>query len=119
MPNRKKSKTDEIILEDLHDHLLEMQKQMLKVGKDNVNILKQLKKIMAKQETFDALIVRLNAATNEIAADLQKLRDEIAAGADTISDESLTNLDSNIAALEAMGADPVNPVPVDPPVENA
>lgn len=55
----------------------------------------------------DDLANRLNVATNELASDLQALRDEVA------------GLDSGIAAkfeplvsrLEAMGADPANPVP--------
>lgn len=108
----------EITNEHLHQHLLDIQLHLFQLGKDNFHIKQKLKKIMAKQETFDALIVRLNAATNEIAADLQKLRDEIVAlPKDTVSDESLATLDTNITALEAMGVDPVDPIPVDPPVD--
>lgn len=67
---------------------------------------------MAKQEQFDALIARLNVATNDIAADLTNLKAQIAAG--TVSDESLARLDSNIAALETLGASTENPVPETP-----
>ena len=55
----------------------------------------------------DDLVVRLDAATNELAADLAALRDEVA------------GLDAGVAAkfeplvsrLEALGQDPTNPVP--------
>lgn len=78
-----------------------------------LNLIKlQNHKIMAQQEKFDVLIGRLNVVTNDIAADLKLLKDQIAAG--TISDESLANLDTNITALETLGASTENPVP---PVE--
>ena len=80
-------------------------------------IIDQNKKIMAKQEQFDALIQRLNLATNDIAADLTLLKEQIAAG--TVSDESLAKLDTNIAALETLGASTENPVPVPPVDPNA
>lgn len=44
----------------------------------------------------------LNAATNDIAEDLQKLKDEIAAG--TVTEESLQTLENNIAALKLIGS---------------
>lgn len=72
-------------------------------------VISQNKIIMSKQETLDALLVRLNATTNDIAADLKLLKDQIAAG--TVSDESLAKLDVNIQALEALGASTENPVP--------
>lgn len=58
--------------------------------------------LMAKQEQFDAMLQRLDAATTEIADDLKALREEIA---DSISDESLAKLDANIAKLETMGSE--------------
>src|SRR3954471_10589743 len=61
------------------------------------------------QERFDALLARLNAATNDIAADYKKLLDEVRAG--SVSDESLTAAEANIAKLEALGASVENPVP--------
>lgn len=70
---------------------------------------KKLNKIMAKQETFDALLVRVEAATTELANDLAALRGEIAAG--TVSEESLAKFDTIVSTLEAMGKDPENPVP--------
>lgn len=75
-------------------------------------LYKQNKSIMGKQEQFDAMITRLNAATNDIAADLTLLKEQIAAG--TVSDESLARLDQHIASLEALGASTENPVPEEP-----
>jgi hypothetical protein len=72
-------------------------------------ILKNQFKIMAKQDQFNESLARLDAATSEIASDLQALRDELAAG--TISDASLATLDAKIAQLEAMGQDPADPIP--------
>jgi uncharacterized membrane protein len=57
--------------------------------------------IMNRQERLEAAVAKLDTATNEIAADLQTLKDEIAAG--NVSDETLNQLDANIAKLEALG----------------
>lgn len=56
---------------------------------------------MTVQERIDQANADLNAATNDIAEDLQKLKDEIANG--NISPESLEALENNIAALKAIG----------------
>lgn len=67
------------------------------------------------QERFDALMARLDAATNDIATDYQTLLDAVK---DTISEESFAAHEANIARLEALGASVDNPVPpVEPPVE--
>lgn len=63
---------------------------------------------MAKQDEFNAMLTRLDAATTEIANDLKALRDELG---DSISQESLDTLNTNIAKLEELGKDPENPVP--------
>ena len=62
--------------------------------------------IMAKQDQFDAMLQRLDAATTEIADDLRELREEVI---DTISDDSLAKLDANISKLETMGAEDDQP----------
>lgn len=61
-----------------------------------------------KQAQFDAAISSLNTATNAIAARLQKLIDD---EGDVISQESLDALTADVANLQALGADPNNPVP--------
>lgn len=60
---------------------------------------------------IDDLINRLGAATDEIAAELTALRDEVA-GSDTATAAKFEPL---IARLEALGADPTNPVPAPEP----
>lgn len=82
-----------------------------------LNILKlQNSKIMAKaQEQFDALMDRLNTVTNDIAADYQKLLDEIQNN--TVSPASIEAAKANIEKLEGLGASVENPVPEEPPVE--
>lgn len=73
---------------------------------------------MAKsQERFDALMARLDAVTNDIAADYAKLLKAIQDGADSISEESFAAHEANIAKLEELGASVDNPVPEEPPVE--
>lgn len=57
---------------------------------------------MTVEERIQAANADLNAATNDIAADLQKLKDELANGAP--SEESLAALENNIAVLKAVGA---------------
>ncbi len=66
----------------------------------------------------DNLAARLDAATNELAADLTSVRDALAAAVagqdqavqDAVSAE-LAKLDAPIARLEALGADEADPVP--------
>lgn len=81
----------------------------------NISNYLNIKTVMTKQEKLDASLARLNAATNEIASDLTALRDEIK-NTDTVSDESLATLDTNISKLEVLGQDPENPVPEPEPI---
>lgn len=53
---------------------------------------------------------KLDAASNGIAAELKKLRDTLASGT-AATPEELARFDAQIAALEAMGKDPENPLP--------
>jgi hypothetical protein len=66
--------------------------------------------LMAVSAQIQAFSDRVNAATNEIASDLQKLRDKVAAGTQ-LSAEDAAVLDAAASKLEAMGVDPENPVP--------
>lgn len=81
-------------------------------------IIKQNQSIMTKQEQFDAALVKLNTVTNDIAEDLQELKQQIADG--SVSAESLAQLDANVSTLEAIGAqdnpvpEPTPPAPVEP-----
>lgn len=64
-------------------------------------ITQKLDDIMNKQERLDKVVADLKGATDDIAADLQVLKDQIAAG--NISEESLAALETNIEVLKAIG----------------
>lgn len=55
----------------------------------------------------DDLVTRLGAATDEIASDLADLRDEVSGGDAAIA----AKFEPLVSRLEALGADPANPVP--------
>lgn len=70
----------------------------------------QVQQMADNQAQFDERMAALDDATNEIAADLQSLRDQMASAG--IPDSVLTSLDKRIARLQELGKDPENPVPV-------
>lgn len=80
-------------------------------------IINKIDNVMTKQERFDAILGRIDTVTTNIAADYQKLLDEVKAG--TVSDESLAKAEENIAKLETLAASVDNPVPGDdiPPAD--
>jgi hypothetical protein len=57
--------------------------------------------------SMEDAVAQLNAATDEIAADLERLRGEVE-GSDAAAAEQLTPI---IERLRSLGADPANPVP--------
>ena len=68
----------------------------------------------SKQEQLEAAMIRLDGVTNEIALELTELRNKIADG--SITDAAIAQLDTAITRLQALGADPTNPVPEPPAV---
>lgn len=68
------------------------------------------------KEQFQAAVVKIEAATTEIAARIQRYIDAVNAGGMTPEQEAeaLAALATVVGPLEAMGKDPANPVPVDP-----
>lgn len=72
-------------------------------------IIKQNHEIMTKQERFDAILGRINIATNNIAEDQRRLLDEIRQG--TVSEESLAKAEANADLLDKIAADVADPVP--------
>lgn len=89
-----------------------------KLGELAATMLQLQRKVstMATKADFDGLVVAVNTATNNIAARIAALEAKIAAGGLTAEEESnvLAELASVRTNLEALGADPTNPVP--PPV---
>lgn len=73
----------------------------------------KLKKIMAKQQDFDVVLGRIDAATNGVAQEVRDLKTEIVGkglGAEA-EDALLSKLDAVASKLEGIGADPSNPAP--------
>jgi hypothetical protein len=86
---------------------------------DLVTLVQQLQRkvsTMATKADFDGLVVAVNTATNNIATRIAALEAKIAAGGLTAEEEQgvLVELGNVRTTLEALGADPNNPVP--PPV---
>jgi hypothetical protein len=83
-------------------------------------IIKNQNKIMATLEQFEAALARIDAATTDIAADIQSLKDQIAGAglpAD-VENSVLSRLDTIAGQLEAIGGSVENPVPApEPPTE--
>jgi len=84
----------------VYQHIVDIWRELGEIT-DAVNELRE------KMASTDELVARFAVATDEIASDLQALRDEVA------------GLDAGVAAkfeplvsrLEGLGADPENPVP--------
>lgn len=79
-------------------------------------ILKNTKTVMAKQDQFDAVLARIDAATSAIAAELEDLKGQITgAGLSAEAEDSiLATLDSAVTKLEAFGKPGEEPQPETP-----
>lgn len=66
-----------------------------------------LQEMRNRMATTDEIVARLGAATDELARDLAALRDEVAGGDAAIA----AKFEPLVSRLEAMGADPANPLP--------
>ncbi len=73
---------------------------------------------MATKSDFDALVARLNTATSAIAAKLQAASAKLAAALAAAGipaaqeQESFDAINTSVTALEGMGADATDPIPV-------
>lgn len=65
-------------------------------------IISNQEHMMSQLDEVQAYAARIDAATNEIAADLQILKDALAA-AGSLTDESKATLESVIGRLEGLG----------------
>lgn len=84
-------------LSDLHTHVLEQGKLLERLLTMSKNQLEALK--------------RIDAATTNIAGDIRRLKDKVD------DPEVNAELEKQASRLEAMAADPENPDPEAPPVE--
>jgi hypothetical protein len=71
--------------------------------------------LMANEGQFAGLAQRLDAVTNQLADQLRGLRDQIKDEglSSEQEDSAIATLDASIKKLEALGADPANPVPLE------
>lgn len=78
--------------------------------------------IMALKDELQNLIASFDTATNAVAAEIDKLRQQIAdalANPNTLTDEDKAAIESGLQAqidrLNVLGSDPSNPIPPPPP----
>jgi hypothetical protein len=100
----------------VHDDHTDRPSEVLKKLGDLVAVVQQLQRGLSKMATkqdFNDLVTAVNTATNNIATRIAALEAKIASGGLTAEEEQsvLSELGSVRTALEALGADPDNPVP--------
>jgi hypothetical protein len=100
----------------VHDDHKDRPSEVLKKLGELVTVVQQLQRGLSRMATkadFDGLVVAVNTATNNIATRIAALEAKIASGGLTAEEEAnvLSELGSVRTALEALGADPNNPVP--------
>lgn len=77
----------------------------------------KLNKIMTKEEQVLATLQGINEATNDIAADITALKDQIAAG--TVTDETIAGLEAAAERLKGIAAETPNPPAEETPAPEA
>lgn len=70
----------------------------------------RITELEARMTTIEDVAARIDAATNQVAAELTAIRGELANRDQALADR----LTPSIERLEALGADPANPVPDQP-----
>lgn len=100
----------------VHDDHKDRPSEVLKKLGELATVVQQLQRglsNMATKSDYDALVAALFTATNKIAARIAAIEAKLAAGGMTAEEEqgSLQELSSVRAQLEALGADPANPIP--------
>jgi archaellum component FlaC len=78
---------------------------------------KQIQSIMASIQDFQDQLNRIGAATDNIAADLVRLADQIANGGLSAADETAIVESLRAAAEKLEGVAAINPEPIEPPIE--
>lgn len=74
--------------------------------------------VMPGIQDFNTLLQEMNTVTNTIAANIQALLDQLAAGGMNAADEEAVRakLSEQVDALKAVAANSANPIPPVPPV---
>lgn len=78
-------------------------------------IHQKINTIMTTEEKIVATLAGINEATNDIAADITKLKEDVAAG--TVTPETIAGLEAAAERLKGIAAETPNTPPVEPPVE--
>ncbi len=83
-------------------------------------LYKQGALLMTKIDDVNALLGKIDEETNKVAAEIQQLKDQIQnesgiTGPD--ADTVVAKLGTIVQRLQAIGADPDNPIPAPPPEE--
>ncbi len=73
----------------------------------------RLNALEIRMTSFETSLSRIDAATNDVANDLRQLREDLANG-EKVTPEQLARLEAAATRLEAVAADPENPVPDQP-----
>ena len=100
----------------VHDDHKDRPSEVLKKLGELATVVQQLQRGLSKMATkqdFNELVTAVNTATNNIATRIAALEAKIASGGLTAEEEAnvLAELGSVRTTLEALGADPNNPVP--------
>ena len=101
----------------LHVEGLERMFEELRAANVRLHSIEERLDDMPTKQDFDTLLAAVNEATNRIALKIQALIDQLAAGGLTSADEAdvQAKLEAVKTQLEALGADPADPVPAPEP----
>ena len=98
-------------IQGVSEHLCEIQVKLDQVIRKQVADHRLLKEIKHMNAETTAILGRLDAATNAIAAKLQALIDKAAQSGSVTEAEVRAALEPEVAKLEGLAADPADPVP--------
>jgi hypothetical protein len=109
---------------DLHDRLAHVEHRLSALEAGQGRILDELRglrnlgeKIMAIGQDIEAIVGRIDKATDDIAAELRDIKGQLSGGLGATEAAALQGrLDAAATKLEGIGKDPSNPVPTEPPV---
>lgn len=104
----------------IYHHHIDLERELKRISESLKNLTHQNFTIMAQLSDFEAALTKIDAATTNIAEDLQALRDQIAGGglSPELEAEVLGKLEAAAAKLEGIAADPADPVPAPPEDED-
>lgn len=106
-------KTKRTLLREIQDSLQFLQSMLTDYTTRIRNEIHDLKRTLIMKT--DELLAKVDSTTNETATRVQALIDAIKAQNGNLTPDQETEANNIIAHLQAIGADPANPVPPIPP----